>query len=339
MKRFLRITLVTTVICLTVFCSKAQSLQYHPDTLKNGFEQLTIQQADDYEGRVFTTLVRKLSPVKPSHAVLYVHGKNDYFYQSEMADNYIKNGYDFYAIDLRKYGRSYRKHQVFNNVRDLKEYYADLDTALKIIRAQGYKSVLLSGHSTGGLIVSLYAEDRAGKELFDALFLNSPFLDMNLSPIVKGIVLPMLAHTGIKHPDKVFNTSSDSLYGKSLHKKFYGEWEFNDWKKFASAPMNDGWLHAIHEGHLRVHKHLHIQKPVLVMCSDASGYDTKWTENFHKTDEVLNVKDIQKYALYLGDHVSLKVIPGGIHDLVLSVKPVRTEVYFELFTWLNKTLP
>ena len=75
------------------------------------------------------------------------------------------------------------------------------------------------------------------------------------------------------------------------------------------------------------------------MCSDASGYDTKWTENFHKTDEVLNVKHIQKYSSYLGTAVSLEIITGAVHDVVLSQKPVRTEVYKKLFTWLDKTLP
>jgi alpha-beta hydrolase superfamily lysophospholipase len=256
-----------------------------------------------------------------------------------MAENYLKNGYDFYAIDLRKYGRSYRKYQIFNNTRDLGEYYADLDTALKIIRKAGYKTVLLSGHSTGGLIVTCYAEDRKGKELFDALFLNSPFLDMNLSPMLKKIILPVLARKGAKHPDDVFKTSPDSLYAKSLHKRFYGEWDFNDWKKFAAPSMNNGWLHAIHAAHLRVHEHFQITKPILVMCSDKSGNDSKWTDNFHKTDEVLNVKDIQKYAPYLGEKVTTIVIPGAVHDLVLSAKPVRTEVYAELFSWLAKTIP
>jgi alpha-beta hydrolase superfamily lysophospholipase len=339
MKIYKPLFLLIGIFLFYIVPARSQKLNFVPDTLKNGFEQLTIEQPDDYEGKVVTTLVRKLSPARPGHAVLYVHGKNDYFFQTEMAENYLKNGYDFYAIDLRKYGRSYRNHQIFNNMRNIKEYYADLDTALKIIRKAGYKSVLLSGHSTGGLIVACYAEDRAGKELFDALFLNSPFLDMNLSPVLKKIILPMLAHKGVKHPDAVFKTTPDSLYAKSLHKHFYGEWDFNDWKKFASASMNNGWLHAIHAGHLRVHDRLHIQKPILVMCSDASGYDTKWTENFHKTDEVLNVKDIQKYALYLGDKVTLNIIHGAVHDLMLSVKPVRKEVYSNLFGWLSKTIP
>jgi alpha-beta hydrolase superfamily lysophospholipase len=331
--------ILTGLIILPALQANAQKLNYVPDNLKNGFEQLTIQQPDDYEGKVVTTLVRKLSPVRANHAVLYVHGKNDYFFQTEMAENYLKNGYDFYAIDLRKYGRSYRKYQKFNNTRDIREYYADLDTALKIIRKQAYKTVLLSGHSTGGLIVSCYAEDRIGKELFDAVFLNSPFLDMNLSPILKKVVLPMISRKGIKTPDKVYNSKPDSLYGKSLHKHFYGEWDFNEWKAFAAPSMNYGWIHAIHAAHLRVHERFQITKPVLVMCSDASGYDSKWTENFHKTDEVLNVKDIQKYAPYLGSKVTTIIIPGAMHDLVLSAKPVRTVVYDKLFAWLNISIP
>src|SRR5664279_4924131 len=171
--KIIRQLFLLTGLLLFIFARvDSQKLNFIPDTLKNGFEQLTIQQPDDYEGKVVTTLVRKLSSARHTHAVLYVHGKNDYFFQTEMAGKYLENGYDFYAIDLRKYGRSYRKNQVFNNARDISEYYADLDTALNIIRKQGYKYVLLSGHSTGGLIVSCYAEDRAGKELFDALFLN-----------------------------------------------------------------------------------------------------------------------------------------------------------------------
>jgi alpha-beta hydrolase superfamily lysophospholipase len=224
-------------------------------------------------------------------------------------------------------------------MRDIREYYADLDTALRIIRKEGYKTVLLSGHSTGGLIVSCYAEDRIGKELFDAMFLNSPFLDMNLSPMLKKLVLPIISRKGIKTPDKVYTSKPDSLYGKSLHKRFNGEWDFNDWKAFAAPSMNYGWIHAIHVAHLRVHERFQISKPILVMCSDVSGYDTKWTENFHKTDEVLNVKDIQKYAPYLGDKVTTVIISGAMHDLVLSAKPVRNEVYAKLFAWLNKTIP
>ncbi len=30
---------------------------------------------------------------------------SDYFFQTEMADQFNQHGYDFYALDLRKYGR------------------------------------------------------------------------------------------------------------------------------------------------------------------------------------------------------------------------------------------
>ena len=37
-------------------------------------------------------------------------------------------------------------------------------------------------------------------------------------------------------------------------------------------------------------------------------------------------------------HVTVKAIAGGLHDLVLSPKPVRETVYLELFAWLGTAL-
>ena len=52
-------------------------------------------------------------------AVLHVHGFADYFFQTEYAEWWLERGYDFYALDLRKYGRSLRPHQTPNYVTDL----------------------------------------------------------------------------------------------------------------------------------------------------------------------------------------------------------------------------
>ena len=76
-----------------------------------------------------------------------------------MARRYQEHGYRFYALDLRKYGRSWLPHQLPNNVRDLREYHADIDAALAVLQAEGCATVLLSGHSTGGLIAALYAQE------------------------------------------------------------------------------------------------------------------------------------------------------------------------------------
>ena len=51
--------------------------------------------------------------------MLHVHGFADYFFQTEYAEWWNARGYDFYALDLRKYGRSIRDHQTPNYVTDL----------------------------------------------------------------------------------------------------------------------------------------------------------------------------------------------------------------------------
>ena len=58
-----------------------------------------------------------------------MHGFADYFFQTGYAEWWTERGYDFYALDLRKYGRSLRPHQTPNYVTDLREYFAELDAA------------------------------------------------------------------------------------------------------------------------------------------------------------------------------------------------------------------
>ena len=50
---------------------------------------------------------------------------------------------------------------------------------------------------------------------------------------------------------------------------------------------------------------------------------------------ILDVKDIQKYAKKIQGNVTIREIPNGLHDLVLSEKTVREGVYQQLFSWLE----
>lgn len=70
------------------------------------------------------------------------------------------HGYNFYAMDLRKYGRSILPNQTPFYCKSLTEYFADIDTALATIRSEGNKKILLMAHSTGGLITPLYLESK-----------------------------------------------------------------------------------------------------------------------------------------------------------------------------------
>ena len=84
----------------------------------------TIPQADDYEGKVVSTFIAHKSNKERNKAVLYLHGYNDYFFQYQMGDSVIAHGMDFYAVELRKYGRSKLENQTWFELKDLSEYYA-----------------------------------------------------------------------------------------------------------------------------------------------------------------------------------------------------------------------
>src|SRR4051812_15354421 len=99
-----------------------------PDILGAPYTKSTLTQPDDYEGPVVTTLIHRPSDTTPSRGVvLYVHGYCDYFFQTRTAELFTALGFDFFAVDLRKYGRSLLPHQTPNFCLDLGEYFADLD--------------------------------------------------------------------------------------------------------------------------------------------------------------------------------------------------------------------
>ena len=133
--------------------------EWRPDVLGDGYEQLTFDLGTDpdKEGSVEAVLVRRAVRAGESvtGAVLYVHGFSDYFFQTELADFYVERGYAFYSLDLRKCGRSLRAGQTPHYVSDLALYDAELDEALRIVRAEVRDvPTVLSAHSTGGLIPS-----------------------------------------------------------------------------------------------------------------------------------------------------------------------------------------
>jgi alpha-beta hydrolase superfamily lysophospholipase len=138
--------------------------KWNVDILGNDFKYTTIEQPDDYSGKVISTIIKKEPIIKGDRAILYIHGYNDYFFQKEMADTFTAHGYNFYAIDLRKYGRSILKDQTKFEARSLDEYFQDIDSSLYILKEEGISNVILMGHSTGGLISSYYLSSKKDQE-------------------------------------------------------------------------------------------------------------------------------------------------------------------------------
>ena len=163
---------------------------WQKDTLlgQEGFWALTFALEPDYDGPVSATLIRRPLRRERECAVLYLHGYVDYFFQAHLADYYqytladgqTGKGCDFFALDLRKYGRSLPLHYKYPNfAKNLDEYYPEITKALTMIRGEGYPFVILNGHSTGALTAARYLQDGKERSVVDAAFLNSPFLDFN----------------------------------------------------------------------------------------------------------------------------------------------------------------
>ncbi len=107
----------------------------------------------------------------------------------------------------------------------------------------------------------------------------------------------------------------------------------------AGHPVRAWWIRAVHQAHTKLHAGPDVRCPVLVMCSAASTLVKEWDDRLLRSDGVLNVRDICRYADALGRCVRRIRIEGGMHDLVLSAVPVRAEVYRELATWVRGYVP
>lgn len=308
------------------------------DILGDGFEQKQIAMPADREGPVVTTVVRRLCPGGSQRAVLYVHGFSDYFFNAEMGLRFNAKGYDFYAVDLRRYGRSLLPGQKVFGVNDLSEYFADIEAALNEIRSDGHSTIVLMGHSTGGLTTSLFMKHRAPTDV-KALVLNSPFLSWNLPWFHRKIAVPAITLLSHFSPGLVIPQEKDPGYAYSLHKAYGGEWEYDRQLKPDVLPDVDAaWIAAIERGQRQLRRGAHIDVPILLLHSNKSAGKGATRDQYRSADAILNVETLAAVGRRLGKYVTEVSIRGGLHDLLLSTHSVREEVYRVIFDWLAAVL-
>jgi alpha-beta hydrolase superfamily lysophospholipase len=278
-------------------------------------EALELRFPDDYDGPVVATLVRQPVAEAPQGAVLYVHGFSDYFFQRHMAQRFAAEGFAFHALDLRKHGRSLRPHQHPNFCKSVSEYYADISRAIEVIGAP----VLLAGHSTGGLVCSLYAHEGERRGEVERLWLNSAFFDWNV-PDWRKPQVHVAAALGRFFPFLNDPKAFTPEYTNALLE----EWQFDlKLKPLHGFPLYYGWVGAISDAFAKVHKGLAIRCPVLSMHGDES-------------DVVLDWRHIARWSRLLGPEVTVLSFPGGWHDLVCSPRRIREEVFSQLFAWAER---
>ncbi|MCX4094233.1 alpha/beta hydrolase [Nocardia sp. alder85J] len=322
----------------------AQSDSWQPDVLGEGYQQLTLPLGPDPDGEsaVVATLIRHTEPVpQPRGAVLYVHGFTDYFFQKHLAEHFAARGYRFYALDLRKCGRSQRAGQTPHYVSDLALYDEELNRALALIRAETGLPVLLNAHSTGGLVLPLWLDrlERAegvAAQGVSGLALNSPWFDLQGPKFYRHVGTVAINGLGRVRAMSRMPSAGVSTYGASLHHSASGEWDYNlDWKPLTGYPVHFGWLRAIRQGHARLHRGLDVGVPALILRSKLTTFMRRYGPAADVSDTVLDVRQIQRWSGCLGQRTTIVPIEGARHDVFLSSAPVRKHAFAELDAWLD----
>jgi alpha-beta hydrolase superfamily lysophospholipase len=302
------------------------------DLLGAPYTRETLRLRPDAEGEVVATLVHRPANRPTGKAVLHVHGFCDYFFQTVAADFWVEQGYDFYALDLRKYGRSLRPHQTPNYVADLSTYYEELDRAFELVSSK-HEHVVFSAHSTGGLTLPLWLHDRAHRAA--GVFLNAPWIDMHGDAFTRLLAMPAIHRVGRVKPMRVVPRNVSGGYTHSLHQEFGGEWDYDlTWKPEHSWPVYAGWIRAVRLGQARIERGLEIDAPVLLISSARSGKPTV-AADLLTSDVVLDVERMRRRAARLSRHVTIAQVPGALHDVTLSPEPARGLVFAELRRFLS----
>lgn len=296
----------------------------------------SLQLAPDYSGPVVATLLRHDAPDSTARAVLYIHGYGDYFFHDHVRRWYNEKGFNFYALDLRKHGRSLLPHQRACYTKDLHEYFEEIDEAIRLItQIDGNQGLVLQGHSTGGLITALYADHGKEKDQIDGLVLNSPFFAFMASSLEKRI-MNMYAAWSKWRPGIAVPVEFKGFYGRSLHRDYQGEWDYTlAWKPIQGHPLNGAWIRAINQGHRQLYQGLQHSIPSLIMRSDKSAIVTEMNDLVFESDIVLDVQDMATFSKNVGTKVELVTIENAVHDIFLSKAPVRRTALDALGKWLT----
>ena len=115
---------ITSALLLSAAAFSASAREWTTDILGAPFEQTTIRLDSDYAGDPVCTVIRAVPAHDTRRALLYIHGYNDYFFQEQMAHQFLCHGYSFFAVDLRRYGRSMRPGDTPYYIRDINAYSA-----------------------------------------------------------------------------------------------------------------------------------------------------------------------------------------------------------------------
>ncbi|MGO1173785.1 MAG: alpha/beta hydrolase [Actinomycetaceae bacterium] len=285
--------------------------------------------------RDVATVVHRADVGRHGRAVIYLHGFIDTFFHAEHERAWHEAGWDLYALEMRRSGRSLRPGQVRDDVRMLKVRNEEVGLAVDLARAEGSEEVVLLGHSTGGLQALLFAHDHPGA--VDGIILSSPWLDLGrgwLTDVVATAVVDRLAPLAPRLPVSTL----EGTYGRWLSDPAGGGWSIpTELKPTTTMPVHAGFLRAVRRAQRQVQDgRARVAEPVLLAMSARSGARVDpGPADLSSSDVVLDVQTMRRSAALLGDSVDVLEVPGGIHDLALSPPAARQSYTAEIIAWAS----
>ena len=264
--------------------------------------------------------------------VYWVPGRNDYLHHPHVVEMLTQEGWDVYSIDLRRCGRAKMEGQNplhSHHSDDFTEYCEEIDHVWALsdeVAGEGtYRHRIMYGHSTGGLIVSMYNRIGKRRQEISGIVLNSPFLSLNVPWIAKnvmaGIGQKVILGKGTKPlSDGGGQVNQDLL---SIWTQYYYE---SGKRNPFNLDLTKGWVNAaVDQQKALASMKPHTGTPLLIMTS--------------RSDHTLKSADL----LEMVDHVSTFrteiEVTYARHDVFLSPTPAATNEALGYYrTWLQNTL-
>ncbi|MBD3689816.1 alpha/beta hydrolase [Nanchangia anserum] len=341
--------------------------EWGPDILGDGFEARRLSVPG---GSGIATLIRHRpegdpqaipgTPQDRRWCALYVHGWNDYFFQRELARHVSAGGGAFYAIDLHHYGRSLQPDDMPGWCTALSDYAPDLHVALRAMSEDHPGCpIILIGHSTGGLLASLWATRNPGRVA--GLWLTSPWLELQCGPGKRRLWHQAFHVASVLRQRLVLPLGTDQLYATSLRgwntldgpppakyidagygmdPSLAGFDLIDKWKSAEGSPVRAGWIYAITSAHTQLSRSAPLDIPVLLHASTTThaGASGEWTNDVLWSDAVLNADVLVAAGAMLANDIDIRRYRMR-HDPLTSFPDVRQAVWADFHAWTARILP
>lgn len=290
----------------------------------------------------FVTIARRAPQKLATGAIaLYLHGWSDYFFHPHVAQFFNDRGFDFWAIDLRRNGRSLRDGDVATAIGDVGEYGEEIARTIEIAsddareRGLSPKKPVIYAHSTGGLTAVTWAAKNPGQA--SALLLNSPWLELHGGPLARRALLPELEMLARIRPLQTVVPGLPDFYARTLHADFGGQWDWHvPYKPFESFPMPACTLAAVARAQSELARGLDIREPIFMTASTRSALGLFFSRRAYTSDAILNVEQQVTNARNAGRDLTIARIPGATHDMALAFEAPRKMFFAELAAFMER---